>query len=76
MMGPNTMAGTSGPAMCTAMAGHINGRLAYLKAELKITEAQEQPWNTHAAAARDNTKAMLATIKRKLQISFSGDPWG
>ncbi len=60
MMGPNTMAGTSGTAMCTAMAGHIDGRLAYLKAELKITEAQEQPWNTYGAAARDNTKTMLA----------------
>jgi LTXXQ motif family protein len=60
MMGPNMMAGTSGPAMCTAMAGHIDGRLAYLKAELKITEAQEQTWNTYAAAARDNTKTMLA----------------
>ena len=60
MMGPGMMAGTSGPAMCTAMAGHIDGRLAYLKAELKITEAQEQLWNTYAAAARGNTNTMLA----------------
>jgi LTXXQ motif family protein len=57
MMGPGMMAGTS---MCTAMAGHIDGRLAYLKAELKITEPQEQLWNTYAAAARDNTNTMLA----------------
>jgi hypothetical protein len=60
MMGPGMMGGASGPAMCTAMAGHIEGRLAYLKAELKITEAQEPLWNTYAAAARDNTNSMLA----------------
>jgi hypothetical protein len=30
------------------------------KAELKITEAQEQLWNTYAVAARDNTNTMLA----------------
>jgi LTXXQ motif family protein len=60
MMGPGMMAGASGPAMCIAMAGHIDGRLAYLKAELKITEAQEQVWNSYAAASRDNTNIMLA----------------
>jgi hypothetical protein len=60
MMGPGMMAGASGSAMCIAMAGHIDGRLAYLKAELKITEAQEQLWNTYAAATRDNTNTMLA----------------
>ena len=41
MMGPGMMAGASGPAMCSAMAGHIDGRLAYVKAELKITDTQE-----------------------------------
>ena len=48
-----------GPAMCGAMASHLEGRLAYSKAELKITEAQESLWNTYAAAARDNTKTMV-----------------
>jgi hypothetical protein len=60
MMGPGMMASASGPAMCIAMAGHIDGRLAYLKAELKITEAQEQLWKSYAAASRDNTNTMLA----------------
>ena len=60
-MGPGMMAeGGMGPAMCAAMAGHVDGRLAYLKAELKITEAQEPLWNAYAAAARDNAKDMLA----------------
>jgi LTXXQ motif family protein len=60
MMGPAMMAGAVRSAMCTAMADHIDGRLAYVKAELKITEAQEQLWNTYGVAARDNTSTMLA----------------
>ena len=71
MMGPGMMSydgggpwmmrwGASGQAMCNAMASHIEGRLAFLKAELKITEAQEPLWNTYAAASRDSTNTMLA----------------
>ncbi len=61
-MGPSWMMGGGGSrqAMCSAMAGHIDGRLAYLKAELKITAAQEPLWTSYAAAARDNAKTMLA----------------
>jgi hypothetical protein len=59
MMGPAMMAGAVRSAMCTAMADHIDGRLAYVKAG-KITEAQEQLWNTYGVAARDNTSTMLA----------------
>jgi hypothetical protein len=46
--------------MCNVMANHIEGRLAYIKAELKTTETQESPWNAYAAAARDNANAMRA----------------
>ena len=72
MMGPRGMTGYGGPgswmmgqggssqAMCNVMANHIEGRLAYIKTELKITEAQESLWNTYAAAARDNANAMRA----------------
>jgi hypothetical protein len=42
------------------MAGHIEGRLAFVKAELKTTPAQEPLWNTYAAAARDSANTMLA----------------
>jgi LTXXQ motif family protein len=60
-MGPGMMGWAgSGRAMCGVMAGHIDGRLAYIKAELKITEAQESLWNSYAAAARDNASSMLA----------------
>ena len=62
MMGPGSMGpwmmGGSPQAMCKAMASHIEGRLAYIKAELKITEAQGSLWNAYATAARDNANRM------------------
>ena len=69
MMGPNGMMGGrgmgpwmmwngQGASMCTMMTGHIEGRLAYLKTELKITDAQDSLWNVYASAARDNAQAM------------------
>lgn len=40
------MGGTRGHgSMCTAMTSHIEGRLAFLKAEIKITPEQESLWN-------------------------------
>jgi hypothetical protein len=56
----SSMMGGSAEAMCEAMAGHIEGRLAYIKAELKVTDAQESLWNAYAVAARDNAKTMIA----------------
>jgi hypothetical protein len=72
MWGPRGMMGDGGPgswmmrrgdsshSMCNAMANHIEGGLAYIKAELKITEAQGDLWNTYATAARNNANAMRA----------------
>lgn len=58
----SSMMGASGSAeaMCTAMGSHIDGRLAYAKAELKVTEAQESLWNAFATASHDNAKTMVA----------------
>lgn len=50
MMGPGMM-------MCH-MGGHVEGKLAYLKAELKITEAQMPQWNAFADAFRANGQKM------------------
>lgn len=58
-MGPWMMGG-SPRGMCNAMVSHIEGRLAYIKAELKITEAQESLWNAYAAAAHDNANSMAS----------------
>ena len=40
------------------MAGHVEGRLAFLKTELKITDAQLPLWNAVADAIRANAKGM------------------
>ena len=51
--------GAGGMAMmATAMAEHVEGRLAFLKTELKITDAQLPLWNDFAQVVRDNAKAM------------------
>jgi hypothetical protein len=72
MMNPHSMIefGTTGPrmmgwsggraAMCSAMGSHIEGRLAYFKAELQITDAQETLWKAYADAVRENAHAMSA----------------
>lgn len=44
--------------MATAMSEHVEGRLAFLKTELKITDAQLPLWDNFAQAVRDNAKAM------------------
>jgi hypothetical protein len=60
-MGPGMMGGTGQTAqMCAMMTGHVEGRLAYLKVELKITPAQEALWTTFANAVRDNVQTMAA----------------
>lgn len=40
------------------MAQHVEGRIAFLKAELKISEAQTPQWNTFAEALRSNATRM------------------
>ena len=52
------MMGRDGMAMMGAMARHVEGRLAFLKTELKITDAQLPLWNPVADAMRANAKSM------------------
>ena len=60
MMGED---GMSGMPMMGGMAGHVEGRLAFLKTELKITDAQLPLWNAVADAIRANGKGMGATAE-------------
>src|SRR5215469_2261391 len=76
MMGQDGMAG-----MSMMMAEHVEGRLAFLKTELKITDAQLPLWNAVAEAIRTNAKSMsemmsggmtggsqMATLPEKLAL--------
>src|SRR6516225_6346909 len=69
MTGGNMMGqGQAGPAgmmpMMNMMMGmqsgaeHVEGRLAFIKAELKITDAQAPQWNVFAEAVRRNAGSM------------------
>jgi hypothetical protein len=49
--------------MATAMSEHVEGRLAFLKTELKITDAQLPLWSNFAQAVRDNAKAMRSMMQ-------------
>jgi hypothetical protein len=57
MMGQGMM-GQDGMGGMRMMAEHVEGRVAFLKAELKITDAQLPQWNGFAQAVRDNATAM------------------
>src|SRR6516225_2685909 len=87
MMGGNMMGGMvgqgqAGPAgmmpMMNMMMGmqsgaeHIEGRLAFIKAELKITDAQAQQWNAFAEAVRGNSGSMAEM--RKSMMGGQGAP--
>src|SRR5215475_10651648 len=58
MMGMMRMMGQDGMGRMSIMAGHVEGRLAFLKTELKITDAQLPLWNAVADATRTNAKSM------------------
>ncbi len=52
------MMGQGGMGGMPMMAGHVEGRLAFLKTELKITDAQLPFWNAVADEIRANAKSM------------------
>ncbi len=60
-MGKGTM------PMMDMMTDHIEGRLAFLKAELKITDTQEPKWGAFAEALRASAKAMMGMREGMMQ---------
>jgi LTXXQ motif family protein len=58
MLGMMRMMGQYGMGGMGMMTGHVEGRLAFLKTELKITDAQLPLWNAVADAIRANAKTM------------------
>ena len=58
MMGPG-----GGMPMMRMMQGHVEGRLAFLKTELKITDAQMPLWNAVADAIRANVKGGMGMME-------------
>src|SRR5450755_491058 len=51
-----------GGGMTMRPGQHVEGRLAYLKTELGITDAQLPQWNAFADAMRDGAKSMQVAM--------------
>jgi hypothetical protein len=68
MMGMMMGSGTGSP--------HADGRVAFLKAELKITEAQQTAFDAYAAALKKNLEgmqAMRASMMERMKATSPGE---
>ena len=61
-MGGMPMMGMMPMMIGQGMADHIEGRIAFLKAELKITDAQQPLWDAVADAMRASAQDMAAVM--------------
>jgi len=74
MMGANMMAmmGSMMPMMSGMMSSHVEGRLAFLKTELKITADQSAAWDRFADAYRAAGTSMHA-MQGSMMAMMQGD---
>jgi len=68
-MGPQMMQMMMHGRMADLPADHIEGRIAYLHAELKITEAQMPAWTEFANVVRANAKRIAEAQKAPQQTT-------
>jgi hypothetical protein len=59
--------GSADEQLCSGMLSHLEGRLAYQKAELKITAAQEPLWAAYVNTARENAQTLSARCTTMLE---------
>jgi hypothetical protein len=59
-----------GDGMGTMPFEHIEGRIAFLKAELAITDAQMPQWNAFADAIRAGAKGMRESMSKMMQAGM------
>ncbi len=69
-MNPGMMGGRG--AMMCRMDEHIDGQLAYLKTELKITDIQLPQWNIFAQAFRAETEKKAELCKEAMEQARAG----
>jgi hypothetical protein len=71
-MGMMQTAGMMAPGMGgMTTIDHIEGRIAYLRTELKVTDAQAEAWNGFADALRANAKK-LAEVRASMMSGSGG----
>lgn len=62
------------PMMGGDMATHAEGRVAFLKAELAITDSQKAVWDGYAAALAKNLQAMQGTRQVMMKMMEAKSP--
>lgn len=76
MMGPGMQGmmgyGMMGPGMMMGYGPVMDGQLAYLKAELGITDAQTQAWDDYVKALKDRTTTMQSMHASMMQAMQNG----
>src|SRR3990172_3524377 len=60
--------------MMGGMSAYADGRVAFLKAELAITEAQEPVWGTYATALKRHLNRMLESEQIVMQVLEAKTP--
>jgi hypothetical protein len=76
MMGFGMGRGMSGPMMgfgYDMMLDRVDGRLAYLKTELKITDAQAPAWDDLATAVRNSAETHNDMMRSMMEDYVSGE---
>jgi hypothetical protein len=74
MMGRMQMMGGGGPGM--DMIDRVEGRIAFLRAEIKISDAQTGVWNEFAVALRTNAQNLAAARKGMMPQPGADQPEG
>jgi hypothetical protein len=64
------MMGAGGDGMGMMPFAHVEGHIAFLKAELAITDAQLPQWNVFADALRSGAKAMQEAMTKRMQAGM------
>ena len=73
MMGMMQMMGGSNETPGMGMIDRVEGRIAFLRTELKISAAQGEVWNGFAAALRRNAQS-LGAARTAMMAQMSGQP--
>jgi hypothetical protein len=70
----NMMQMMGGDAQGMGMIDHVEGRIAFLRTELEITEAQTSVWNAFATALRSNAQNLGAARRGMMGQMGAGQP--
>lgn len=74
MMGPGMMDMMANCPMMGGSSSHAEGRIAFLNAELAITESQKPAWEAYAAQIRKNLQGMQEMHKSMMSMMDAKSP--